>query len=151
MSWASSENSRRIMRANRRRDTSPEIAVRRLLHARGLRFRVDLQVEPTVRSRPDIFFTKQRVAIYIDGCFWHRCPTHGTEPKANSDYWKPKLDRNVERDRKSTEALEDLGWVVLRFWEHERPAAVADAISSVITRASGQAGRARSRPGSTPD
>lgn len=132
MSWASSAASRRIMHANRRRDTGPELAVRRSLHARGLRYRVDVAVEPGIRSRPDIAFTRRRVAVYIDGCFWHGCPAHRSQPKANAAYWTPKLQQNVERDRRVTDALTMAGWTVLRFWEHEDPTAVADAIDDVV-------------------
>lgn len=135
MSWASSEASRRIMQANRRRDTRPELAVRRLLHARGLRYRVDLAVERGIRSRPDIVFTRWRIAIYIDGCFWHGCPEHGTQPRANADYWTPKLERNIERDVAVAAALREAGWTVLRFWEHEDPVAVADAIERAVRSA----------------
>jgi len=123
------------MQANRRRDTGPELAVRRLLHARGMRFRVDVAVERGVRSRPDIVFTRRRVAVYIDGCFWHGCPQHRTQPKANSDYWTPKLQRNVERDVAVTLALQDAGWTVLRFWEHEDPVAVTDTIEVAVRSA----------------
>jgi DNA mismatch endonuclease (patch repair protein) len=102
------------MLGNRSRDTGPELLVRRALHARGLRFRVDLRPEPTLRTRADIVFTRRRIAVYIDGCFWHGCPVHGTSPKANADYWTPKLARNVERDRESTAALESLATFWLR-------------------------------------
>lgn len=123
------------MQANRRRDTGPELAVRRLLHARGMRFRVDLAAEQDVRSRPDIVFTRRRVAIYIDGCFWHGCPEHRTQPKVNAEYWTPKLRRNIERDERVTRELIDAGWTVLRFWEHEDPLEVADAIEGIIRAA----------------
>ena len=85
----------------------------------ALPVRVDLRPEPTLRTRADVVFTKRRVAVYIDGCFWHGCPIHGTTPKSHVDYWTPKLARNVQRDLESTAALERLGWVVLRFWSHE--------------------------------
>lgn len=85
-----------------------------------------------LRSRADIVFTKWKVAIYIDGCFWHGCPIHATVPKRNADYWVPKLQRNVERDRETTLRLESLGWVVLRFWEHENVDAVVHTISDQL-------------------
>jgi DNA mismatch endonuclease (patch repair protein) len=122
------------MLGNRSRDTGPELLVRRALHARGLRFRVDLRPEPTLRTRADIVFTRRRIAVYIDGCFWHVCPVHGTSPKANADYWTPKLARNVERDLESTAALESLGWIVLRFWSHEP---VDDVVERIAARVSG--------------
>ncbi|WP_435079272.1 very short patch repair endonuclease [Clavibacter michiganensis] len=128
MSWASSDTARRVMRANKRRDTAPELAVRRILHARGHRYRVDLRVAMESRSRADIAFTRQRIAVFIDGCFWHGCPDHLHLPKSNADYWGPKLARNVERDGEVTALLTGLGWTVLRFWEHEPADAVAEAI-----------------------
>ena len=121
------------MLGNRSRDTQPELLVRRALHARGLRFRVDLRPEPTLRTRADIVFTRRRIAVYIDGCFWHGCPLHGTSPKANADYWTPKLARNVERDREATVALEALGWIVLRFWSHEPVDEVVARIAARVT------------------
>lgn len=130
---ASSENARRTMRANKRRDTSVELAVRRRLHRAGLRYRVDYAADPTNRRRRvDIAFTKARLAIFIDGCFWHGCPEHYVQPKANVEYWRPKIARNVERDRQSVERLEDAGWTVLRFWEHEDPDAVAATIAATV-------------------
>src|SRR5436305_15111497 len=91
---------RRIMTANRRRDTGPELAVRSALHARGLRFRVDLPVRPASGRpiRPDVVFTRQRLALFIDGCWWHGCPEHGTRAVTNADYWGPKIDANRERE-----------------------------------------------------
>jgi len=120
------------MLGNRSRDTKPELLVRRALHARGLRFRVDLRPEATLRTRADIVFTRRRIAVYIDGCFWHGCPTHGTAPKSHSEYWTPKLARNVERDLESTAALEALGWLVLRFWSHEPVAEVVERIVEAV-------------------
>lgn len=108
-----------VMRGNRRVHTSPERRVRSLLHASGYRFRVDHRIDvPGGSVRPDIVFTRKRVAIFIDGCFWHRCPQHGTSPRANSHYWGPKLDRNVARDRRVDQALRAAGWTVIRIWEH---------------------------------
>lgn len=121
------------MQGNRSRDTKPELAVRRLLHAAGLRYRVAYRPEPTLRRTADIVFTRQRVAIFIDGCFWHACPEHGTVSRSNVDYWSTKLARNVERDRDTTQKLEDAGWTVLRFWEHDLPAAVAGQIAEAVS------------------
>lgn len=131
-SWATSDGSRSTMRANRRRDTAPELAVRRLLHGRGLRYRVDFQPVDTVRSRADIVFTRAKQAVFIDGCFWHSCPMHATSPKLSSEYWSSKLQGNVERDRRTDAALIAAGWRVSRFWEHESPAEVADAIARLL-------------------
>ena len=120
------------MRGNRRRDTALELVVRRALHARGLRYRVDYAPLPGLRSRADIVFTRVRVVIYLDGCFWHGCPQHGTTPVANADYWVPKLQRNRERDAATTQTLVDNGWTVLRFWEHEDPGAVVEQIAARV-------------------
>jgi DNA mismatch endonuclease (patch repair protein) len=120
------------MRGNRSRDTKPEIAVRRDLHRRGLRFRVDYRLQPPLRTRADIVFTRARVAVFIDGCFWHGCPLHATTPKTNTDYWTPKLERNRARDRETTAALRSHGWTVLRFWEHEESAIVADRVARAV-------------------
>lgn len=118
------------MKSNRRRDTGPELAIRSLLHRAGLRYRVDYRIGTgRAAPRPDIVFTRQRVAVFIDGCFWHQCPEHGTIPRANRAFWQGKLRRNVERDRENDAALSDMGWGVLRFWEHERPEDVAAAIA----------------------
>jgi DNA mismatch endonuclease (patch repair protein) len=118
------------MRANRRKDTGPERQVRGLLHARGLRYRVDLPIKlgSPRPIRPDIVFTRARLAIFIDGCFWHGCPDHKGRPRTNAHYWGPKLDGNAARDRQQTDALNEAGWLVLRFWEHEDPLTVARAI-----------------------
>lgn len=124
---------RRNMQAIRRRDTKPELAVRSLLHARGLRYRCDLRLEIGERSvRPDIVFTKRKVAVFIDGCFWHSCPDHGNPPQNNTDYWIPKLQRNRERDIESTAALEAAGWLVVRAWEHTPPAEIAERVQTEV-------------------
>lgn len=140
MSWASTDGSRRSMRANRRRDTRPELAVRRLLHADGLRYRVDF-APLGGRRRADIVFTKRRVAVFIDGCFWHGCPRHATLPKRNSDYWLPKLERNIARDAETNVALADAGWRVLRFWEHESPEHVARSIAEQVSTGASEMSR----------
>ena len=132
MSWASSSAARSIMQSNGRRDTRPELLVRSILHARGLRYRVDHRVVVESRSRADIAFTRQRIAVFIDGCFWHGCPDHLHVPKANAEYWVPKLARNAERDAEVTAVLTSLGWTVLRFWEHEDPEEAADEIAAVV-------------------
>jgi DNA mismatch endonuclease (patch repair protein) len=115
------------MQANRRVDTRPELLVRSALHARGLRFRKDLRIDlPGIRVRPDVVFTRARLCIFVDGCFWHRCPVHASDPRANGAYWASKLSRNVERDRRGDAALQAAGWTVLRVWEHEDPEAVVE-------------------------
>ena len=128
---ASSEAAQATMRANRGRDTGPELAVRRALHRMGLRYRVDHPLPFDRRRRADIAFTRARVAVFIDGCFWHGCPEHGTTPRTNSRFWSEKIERNRARDLDTTERLEAEGWVVLRFWEHESPDAAAEHIGRV--------------------
>jgi DNA mismatch endonuclease, patch repair protein len=109
-----------VMRANRNADTRPELALRSALHRVGLRFRVGMPiVASATRVRADIVFTSARVAIFVDGCFWHRCPEHGVSPTANASYWGPKLRGNVERDRRVDGALAVDGWRVVRVWEHQ--------------------------------
>jgi DNA mismatch endonuclease (patch repair protein) len=131
------------MQGNSSRDTSPELAVRRLLHAAGYRYRVCTRPVPQVRRTADILFTAAKVAVFIDGCFWHQCPQHYKEPKSNIDYWRPKLDQNAVRDIETTAVLEQAGWVVLRFWSHENPVFVADQIAQSVSEARGSAGRGR--------
>jgi DNA mismatch endonuclease, patch repair protein len=95
-------------------------------------YRLDL---PTgVRVRPDIVFTKARIAIFYDSCFWHACPSHGRQPSVNEWYWTPKLERTAARDRRATEALKDAGWEVIRIWEHDDLAAAADRIERFVPR-----------------
>lgn len=120
------------MQGNRSRDTAPELAVRRRLHAEGLRFRVSRRPVPSLNRTADIVFTKQRVAVFIDGCYWHACPEHRTVAQANASYWSEKLARNVARDIDTNAQLMDAGWTVLRFWEHEDPEAVAAAIAAAV-------------------
>jgi DNA mismatch endonuclease, patch repair protein len=124
-----------VMRANAKRYTRPEVAARAALHRRGLRFRKGFRIrlEGCGWTKPDAVFTRARVVLFLDGCFWHRCPEHGTMPRANSDYWGPKLDRNVARDRWTDDQLEELGWTVVRAWEHEDPELVADRVAAAVT------------------
>lgn len=127
------------MRGNRRRDTGPELALRKLLHAQGLRYRVDAPVRTARRLvRPDVVFTRRRLAVFVDGCFWHQCPQHGTRPKDPTGYWLPKLQRNVERDAETTTALQDAGWVVLRIWEHVPPDEAARLVVAQWARLTGR-------------
>jgi DNA mismatch endonuclease, patch repair protein len=136
-----------VMRANRRRDTGPEIRLRAALHARGLRFRADFLVEAGgVRVRPDVVFTRRKVAVFVDGCFWHCCPDHGNTPRANRAYWSSKLARNLLRDQRVNSALEEAGWVVLRIWEHDDAQEAVDLIERTYHHAaSGVEGRRRQR------
>jgi DNA mismatch endonuclease (patch repair protein) len=123
-----------VMRANRWHDTQPETALRSELHRRGLRFRKrhTIRLDGRRWTQPDVVFTRARVAVFVDGCFWHRCPEHGTSPKANAGYWNPKLDHNVARDRDTDRQLGERGWLVVRAWEHEVPADVADRVQTAV-------------------
>jgi DNA mismatch endonuclease, patch repair protein len=124
------------MRRNPRRDTKPEVSLRSALHARGLRFRKDLAVRVPGRTvRPDVVFTRAKVAVFLDGCFWHCCPIHGNQPRQNTDYWAPKLARNVERDRAVDHCLGEAGWTVVRGWEHEDSGAIAARVAAVLAAA----------------
>ncbi len=120
------------MQANRSRDTGPEIAIRQRLHARGLRYRVDARPLEGLRRRADVVFRLAMVAVFVDGCFWHCCPSHGTIPATNADYWIPKLARNVERDRDTDRILRAAGWTVVRVWEHQDPDASARRIERAV-------------------
>lgn len=116
------------MSRQRRRDTAPEVELRRRLHAHGLRFRVDAPIPGLPRRRADVLLTRARIAVFVDGCFWHACPVHGTSPVANSVWWADKLATNVARDRATDAHLTELGWLVLRFWEHDDPDVAAESI-----------------------
>ncbi|MER6080204.1 very short patch repair endonuclease [Streptomyces sp. NPDC001833] len=117
-SWASSAAKRRNMQAVRSRDTKPELLVRRLVHAYGLRYRVAARPIPDLRRTADLVFRPAKVAVFIDGCYWHGCPEHYVSPRTNPGYWSSKVARNVERDRDTDKQLEKAGWLVLRYWEH---------------------------------
>jgi DNA mismatch endonuclease, patch repair protein len=134
----SSPAARATMQANRSRDTQPELAIRRALHRRGLRFRVDYRPVQDVRCRADIVFTRARVAIFIDGCFWHCCPEHGTYPRANGEWWRAKLEANVARDRYNNTVLMSRGWQVVRLWEHESTELAVAKVSKALLRAEGR-------------
>lgn len=128
-------NVTRQMKRMPRRDTGPELALRRELHRRGLRFRTSLLGVP---GRPDVAFTRVRLAVFVDGCFWHRCPEHGTQPKNNAAWWLAKLDANVARDRRQDQQLVDAGWTVVRVWEHEAVDAACDRIEATRSRLLGE-------------
>jgi DNA mismatch endonuclease (patch repair protein) len=132
---ASSAAVRAVMRGNRSTDTGPEVALRRELHRRGLRFRKHVAVVPGSRFRPDVAFPRQQIAVECLGCFWHRCPVDGVAPRTHPEYWQAKLDRNVERDRRNAAQLAEAGWTLIVVWEHEDPAAAADRIEAAVRSA----------------
>lgn len=115
-----------------RADTAPEIALRKALHARGLRYRVQLHVPGNRRRHIDVAFTRAKVAVMVDGCFWHGCPEHGTRPLANREWWDWKIARNTERDRDTTRLLTEQGWTVVRVWEHEDPDEAAGRVERIV-------------------
>jgi DNA mismatch endonuclease (patch repair protein) len=120
------------MKNTRRRDTPAEMALRRAIHRKGLRYLVDAPVLGT-RRRADILFRGAHVAVFVDGCFWHSCPIHGTLPKENREWWQQKLAANDARDRNTDELLRRSGWEVIRVWEHEDMAEAARRIQRVVT------------------
>lgn len=129
---ASTDSVSRRMSSLKRRDTAPELAVRRRLHAAGLRYRVAFPVPGQRRRTIDIAFTGKKLAVFIDGCFWHGCPEHGTAPAANADWWVAKIDANRARDADTDRLLNELGWLSLRFWEHEDPSKVSAIIRATL-------------------
>lgn len=131
---------RRQMQRMPRRDTSPELALRRELHARGLRYRLRVDRLP---GRPDVVFPGARLAVFVDGCFWHACPEHAVMPKNNRDWWMAKLEGNVARDRRKDEALLQLGWTPFHVWEHDVPTPAADAVEAVWRRLPNRVARRR--------
>jgi DNA mismatch endonuclease (patch repair protein) len=133
------------MLATRQRDTLAEMELRRALHRHGFRYRVDSAPVAALRTRADVVFTKARVAVFVDGCFWHSCPEHGSIPQTNRDWWITKLATNVARDRRASEQLREAGWVVLRCWEHDDMTRVAKKVISVV-RARNQEATVSSSP-----
>ncbi len=120
------------MSRQRRTGTKPELALRRELHRRGLRYFVDRAPLTGQRRRADVVFPRRRVAVYVDGCFWHRCPVHATAPKNNAAWWADKLAGNVTRDRATDAQLIEAGWHVVRIWEHEDPVTAADRVQAAL-------------------
>jgi DNA mismatch endonuclease (patch repair protein) len=131
------------MRAIKRSNTKPELALRSALHRQGFRFRKDyrLDLAAGARVRPDIAFTARRVAVFVDGCFWHACPEHGRDPEVNEWYWAPKLRRTVERDRAANAALAEAGWQVVRIWEHVPLSDAIEAVTAALRSTSPDARR----------
>ena len=142
-SWASSEAIRRTMLACRNRDTRPEKVLRSLLHASGLRFRVCARPVSAVRRTADVVFPRVRVAVFIDGCFWHGCPEHYRLPRTNTEYWNEKITGNQRRDEHTNKLLNDAGWTVVRVWEHEDPVEAAVVVAEAVADASARIGPRR--------
>ena len=128
------------MEHQRRRDTAAELALRRILHQRGLRYRVDRAVLPGSRRRQDLVFAGAKVAVEVRGCFWHSCPEHASLPKANRAWWEHKLQANTARDADTAVRLAEAGWLLVVVWEHEDPEAAADRVAEAV------AGRRRPAP-----
>ncbi|HXK33376.1 MAG TPA: very short patch repair endonuclease [Dehalococcoidia bacterium] len=122
------------MKAQRQRDTHPEVALRSLLHRRGLRFRVHYAL-PGLRRRADVAFPRLRIAVFVDGCFWHGCPAHGTSPKQNAGWWRAKIETNRRRDADTDLQLAERGWTSIRVWEHEQVAEAAERVARVVAEA----------------
>lgn len=116
----------------RRRDTSAELSIRRAVHKLGLRYLVDAPVLPGLRRRGDLVFTRRRVAVFVDGCYWHGCPVHGTNSKANAQWWADKIETNRRRDADTDLRLTETGWVSVRIWEHENAEIAAQRIAAIV-------------------
>ncbi|MEZ4553122.1 MAG: very short patch repair endonuclease [Dehalococcoidia bacterium] len=142
-----SDAASRVMKGNRKKNTRPEVQLRSVLHALGLRFRKHYRIVlPDLPSfEGDIVFPRQQLVVLVDGCFWHQCPKHSNVPRVNTEYWKPKLERNVQRDRRIDAALQAAGWTVFRVWEHEPPTDAAARIRHRISE-TGQRGSEREIP-----
>jgi len=122
------------MQANRSRDTKPELELRRLLHGMGLRYRVSSRPLPARRRTADIVFRPVKVAVFVDGCFWHGCPEHKLPPKSNTEFWITKINQNSLRDGETDRELLEAGWLVIRVWEHENPRLAAERIAEAVSR-----------------
>ncbi|GAA1410604.1 very short patch repair endonuclease [Catellatospora coxensis] len=130
--WASSEAVRRCMQANKGRDTRPELMLRSAVHALGLRYRVSMRPLPGVRRTADLVFPRAKVAVFLDGCFWHGCPEHHTKAKTNAAFWAEKVQRTRQRDQETDLRLIESGWLPLRVWEHEQTAQAAQRVVTVV-------------------
>ncbi|MFI8167083.1 very short patch repair endonuclease [Streptomyces sp. NPDC085931] len=131
-SWATSSRTRASMQGNRSRDTRPELALRRAAHRLGLRYRVSTRPLPELPRTADMVFTRTKVAVFVDGCFWHGCPTHYTHSKSNVTYWTEKIARNKERDEDTNRRLREAGWLVIRIWEHEDLEIAARKLKEIV-------------------
>lgn len=131
-SWASSLEVRASMQSNKGRDTKPEVALRSVVHSLGLRYRVSTRPLPGVRRTADMVFSRVKVAVFLDGCFWHGCPQHHTVAKTNAEFWAAKVETNRLRDRDTDRRLADAGWLSFRVWEHEDPVEAARRVKAVV-------------------
>ncbi|MEU4397822.1 very short patch repair endonuclease [Micromonospora orduensis] len=131
-SWASSPAVRSVMRGNRSRDTRPELALRSAVHARGLRYRVGARPIPELRRTADLVFAGPKVAVFLDGCFWHGCPQHYRPSTRNGEFWLDKVSENRERDKATDLVLREAGWNVVRVWEHEDPKEAAQRVETAV-------------------
>jgi DNA mismatch endonuclease, patch repair protein len=136
-SWAKNAAVRAVMRANRSRDTGPELRMRSLLHRTGLRYRVNTRPIPTLRRTADLVFTAARVAVFVDGCYWHGCPDHHRPSRQNSEFWHDKIAGNRARDQETNQVLVEAGWKVVRIWEHEDPTEAAERVAEVVRAVAG--------------
>lgn len=140
-SWALSEGVRRSMRSNKGRDTKPELRIRSAVHALGMRYYVNTRPLPNFRRTADLVFTRARIAVFVDGCFWHGCPEHHSVAKTNANYWARKVRENRLRDADTDRVLSEAGWVVVRIWEHEPVESAAKRIYESWVEATGRHGR----------
>lgn len=120
------------MSRQRRQDTTPEVRLRQVLHARGLRFFIHRRPLPDLRRTADIVFPRLRIAVFVDGCFWHGCPEHGNVPRVNTWYWPDKIQRNRDRDADTDRRLHEAGWLSVRIWEHEAPVTAAAHLERLV-------------------
>jgi DNA mismatch endonuclease (patch repair protein) len=135
---ASSPEASRRMTKVRQTGTKAEMALRKALHRLGLRYRVNFQILKRPRRIADVAFTRLKIAVFVDGCFWHACPEHSSWPKSNAEFWQQKIEANRARDADTDAKLKEVGWTVIRIWEHECPETAADAIKTVIDTKRGQ-------------
>jgi DNA mismatch endonuclease (patch repair protein) len=132
---------RNVMRANKGVDTGPEIRLRSLVHKAGLRYAIDVRPELDLNRRADLVFRSAKVAVFVNGCFWHGCPKHYSPPKSNKRYWSEKVRRNRERDVETRSLLRRRGWRVLVFWEHQSAQSCSEKVVSVVSERRKRASR----------
>lgn len=131
VSPSSREASTRMARV-RQEGTQAEVDLRKALHARGLRYRLHVPLLTKPRRVADIVFPRARLAVFVDGCFWHGCPEHASWPKSNADFWREKIETNRARDADTDHRLQTLGWMVVRVWSHENAGEAADRIAQIV-------------------